>query len=232
MKTRVLRGAVLAGVAFTLVACEAKKDTASAGMSNDMASAIFKDDAAAIKALLDKGESINAKQNGQTALHMAAKEGKLQVITTLLARGADVNAPDTNDYTPVMLAARSCKDTAIGNMLNQGAKVEAKDKLGVTALHLAADKGCLSTIKLLVERGANIQARTNSGITALAFAMNRLWQAPVVVRNDTDVVMFLKGKFGPGADTIKPTAEAYQMQQEAEKAAKTPAKGAGKGAGK
>lgn len=227
MKSRVSRGAVLAGLALTVTACEAKKEAAeSKGMSNDMSSAIFKDDAAAVKSLLDKGESINAKQNGQTALHMAANGGKLQVITTLLARGADVNAPDTNNYTPLMLAANGCKDSAIVNLINQGAKLDASDKLGVTPLHLAADKGCFSGVKILIDRGANPKAATNSGITALAFAMNRLWQAPVVVRNDTDVVMFLKGKYGAGADTVKPTAEAYKMQQEAAKAeAKAPAKG-------
>ncbi|MBK8801952.1 MAG: ankyrin repeat domain-containing protein [Fibrobacteres bacterium] len=218
MKSRISRGAVLAGVAFTLSACEAKKEPAAAGMTNDMASAIYKDDAVTMKALLDKGESVNAKQNGRTALHMAAEGGKLQVITTLLARNADVNIPDTNGYTPLMYAARACKDSAMVSLISQGAKLESKGDMGITALHLAADKGCLSGIKILIERGADPKATANNGITALAFALNRYWQAPVVVRNDTDVVLFLTGKYGPGADTIKPTAEAYLLQQ-AEKAA-------------
>lgn len=220
MKSRVLRGAVLAGLAFIFSACDAKKDVAAKGMTNDMASAIFNDDAATVKALLDKGESVNAKQNGLTGLHIAARDGKPKVVTTLLARGADVNLPDTNGYTPLMQAAYNCRDSIIVNLISQGAKVDTADKLGVTALHLAADKGCLSGIKLLVERGANIQARTNSGITAVSFAMNRLWQAPVVVRNDTDVVRFLQGKFGPGSDTIKPTADAYKQQEAAKIEAK------------
>lgn len=231
MESRVLRGAVLATLALTFMSCEAKKDTASVGMSNDMASAIFKDDAATVKALLDKGESINAKQNGQTALHLAANGGKLQVITTLLARGAEVNGLDTNDYTPLMLAANGCKDSAVVNLISQGAQVAAKDKQGVNALHLAAGKGCLSTVKLLIERQADPKTATNIGTTAVSFAMNRLWVSPTPSKTDTELVMFLKGKFGKGADTLKPTGDALaaqKMAEEAEKSAKPAPKAAKK----
>lgn len=211
MKSRVLRGAVLAGLTLTFTACEAKKDpAASLAISNDMTSAIVTDNAKKVKELLDKGESIEATQNGQMALHLAAETGKLQVITTLLARGANVNTVNVNQNTPLMLAARACKDSAMLLLINQGAKIESADKNGVTPLHLAAGRGCLAGVKLLIDRGANPQTRTNSGIPALAFALNRIEKAPILVRQDTDVVNFLRKSYGPGSDTVKANPEAAE----------------------
>ena len=49
-----------------------------------------------VTAALDKGADVNAKTRyGATALTFAADKGHVEVITLLLARGADVNAQDT-----------------------------------------------------------------------------------------------------------------------------------------
>ena len=41
--------------------------------------------------------------NGFTALHLAAQEGRLEVVKALLAQGATVNTPNTQGWTPCIL---------------------------------------------------------------------------------------------------------------------------------
>src|SRR4030095_6284629 len=55
-----------------------------------------KGDAAAVKALLDKGVDVNAKTRyGATALSYACDKGHVEVVKLLIERGADVNVKDT-----------------------------------------------------------------------------------------------------------------------------------------
>ena len=41
---------------------------------------------------------------GMSALHHAVRENKIEVVTTLLDMGADVNARTSENYTPLILA--------------------------------------------------------------------------------------------------------------------------------
>ncbi|HIM17462.1 MAG TPA: ankyrin repeat domain-containing protein, partial [Dehalococcoidia bacterium] len=63
-------------------------------------------DLAAIRAELDKGVDVNAKDNeGRTPLHYAAKYATKQVVELLIPNGADVNAKDEDGWTPLHFAA-------------------------------------------------------------------------------------------------------------------------------
>jgi ankyrin repeat protein len=44
-------------------------------------------------------------QVGLNALHLAAKEGRIQIVNELLRRGADVNAPTTKGNTALHIAS-------------------------------------------------------------------------------------------------------------------------------
>jgi ankyrin repeat protein len=58
-----------------------------------------------LKALLDSGLDVNAKdRGGRTALHYAAVLGQAELARHLLSRGANVNVKDTRGRTPLMLA--------------------------------------------------------------------------------------------------------------------------------
>lgn len=223
MKLRSLKFAALAGTALFLGACEEKKDTTPKPMSGEMVTAILKGSPTDVKALLDKGEALDARQNGRTALHFAAMNNKVDVISALIARGAGVNALDDDNYTPLMVASMGGQIEAITALLNQGASIEAKDKTGVTSLHLAANGGKLEAVKLLIERGANLDARTNIGTNAIILAKNRYYNG-VTNANDTALVEFLASKYGPAADTMKPTADGYKAEQAAATESKKPAK--------
>jgi ankyrin repeat protein len=210
MSMRALRYAGLVGSLIALGACDdSKKDEKKdAAMSQDMVRAIVQDKPTDVKDLLNKGEALDAKQNGMTALHIAAMNGKVDIITVLIARGANVNIQDEQGVTPLMLASKDGKLDAVQALIAQGAKLDVQDKLGENALHIAAAHGRKDVVAALLDRGANIRSTTNTGLNALVFALNRIAQ-PGANKDDSDLVTFIRSKYGAGADTVKPTVQAY-----------------------
>lgn len=65
-------------------------------LNEEFFAAARKGDAAAVKALLDKGVNVNAKTRyGATALSYACDRANVDLVKLLVERGADVNAKDT-----------------------------------------------------------------------------------------------------------------------------------------
>jgi ankyrin repeat protein len=106
--------------------------------------------------------------DGRTPLHLAAQGGHAAAIELLVARGADVNAPDEAGQTPLHHMVLWCTDReVVGRLLAYGAELNARDRHGVTPLLLAAD--CVWTpqhswgdhqglVEFLLERGAALDA--------------------------------------------------------------------------
>ncbi len=72
--------------------------------------ATINDHLSTIKILLQAGAQVNAKSwTGETALHVAAGEGKSEITSILLKNGANVNAIDNYKETPLGAAVRKGK---------------------------------------------------------------------------------------------------------------------------
>src|SRR5262245_24130723 len=70
-----------------------------------LANAAEKRDWAAVRALLDQGADINLAQvDGMTALHWATFHDELDIAKSLVARGANVRAPNRYEVTPLAMA--------------------------------------------------------------------------------------------------------------------------------
>ena len=110
-------------------------------------------------------------EEGQTALMLAIKTGKLRRTRLLLDRGADVSAVDPRDGDTLLHWAVRSGEEFVTLLLEKGANTEAKDRLGQTPLHLAASHyGSERMFKLLVQNGANIEARDSGRRTPLHMA--------------------------------------------------------------
>jgi ankyrin repeat protein len=113
-------------------------------------------------------------------------EFSTDVITVLLAAGADVERPTDDGTTPLMAAAGLGRPTfqpglqrgrrsvgaeeAVDVLLSAGAKINAVNEADFTALHGAAFRGLNEVIELLVKRGASIDARDYRGRTPYRLA--------------------------------------------------------------
>jgi ankyrin repeat protein len=93
-----------------------------------------------VKAAVDAGaemEWANPGMCGCRAVHAASSEGHKDVVAFLASRGADVNAVDNNQETPLHLAAFGGKTSVCTTLLALGADPAAKSKRGETALDKA-----------------------------------------------------------------------------------------------
>ncbi|KXZ43350.1 hypothetical protein GPECTOR_93g620 [Gonium pectorale] len=124
------------------------------------------------KVLLKAKEYIEAAdKEGQTPLHVAAAEGRLEVVKELLAVGADVKAADKDQRTPLHLAVAaeevSDRVQVVKKLLEGGAKKDTEDKVGKTPLHWAAEKDHMDIVMRLLEQSANPDVKDQDGATPL-----------------------------------------------------------------
>src|SRR6185436_8706011 len=98
---------------------------------------------------------------GVTPLSVAAINGHVPMIETLLKAGADPNTATPEGETVLMTAARTGNAAAVNLLLSHGANVNAAEGwLGETALMWAAAENHGDVATLLIKHGANPNARS------------------------------------------------------------------------
>lgn len=162
---------------FALVSCFGIVSVVLGGeLENRLLDAAGKGDTNVVKAMLERGADVNAKDNeGETALRLAVTSGKTDVVKLLIEKGADVNAISEDVLfggTALMLAAVFGNMNMVQTLLDNGADVNAEDKNGITALMNAAFNGYLGIVRVLIERGADVNSN-EYGRTALIQAADR-----------------------------------------------------------
>ncbi len=109
-------------------------------------------------------------------LIQAVKDGDIEGVEIALARGAYVDARDTDGSTPIIIAARTenadINTQLVTMLLQNNANPNAKDKDGNTALMAASEKKNLASMGHLCEHGANINATNKEGLTALLYTQD------------------------------------------------------------
>ena len=119
----------------------------------------------------EKGFDVDSGDHyGETALHLAADWGHLQVLQHLLSSGADVNVKNDYGDTALHVAARGGHLQVVQHLLSSGADVNVKNVEGNTALHKAAGWGHLQVVQFLLSSGADVNMKDNDGYTALHWA--------------------------------------------------------------
>ena len=137
------------------------------------AAALGLDDRVAQLARSDRALGRSYSHDGWTPLHLAAHFGRLDVMKTLLANGADHRAVSRNgnENQSLQAAAAGHQTAAVELLLKAGAAVDARSHGGFTALHIAASNGIPEMVRLLLKAGADAGAATDGGKTALEFAI-------------------------------------------------------------
>mmetsp|Transcript_45972 Transcript_45972/g.121577 ORF Transcript_45972/g.121577 Transcript_45972/m.121577 type:complete len:426 (+) Transcript_45972:41-1318(+) len=130
---------------------------------------------ACVKWLLDQGAEVIAKdKNGWTALHHAARSGKLESAQVLIENGADVLAKTGDSQNTVMLACMEAHKELVDLLLQQvrdpKTLVSERDSLGWTAIHHAAKVGKSDIIRTLLDAQASPGDKDNDGKRPLMVA--------------------------------------------------------------
>lgn len=117
------------------------------------------------------------RATGRADLNMqmieAARRGDLAAVTSLVAKGADVNARTSLGYSALSGASGNGHTAIVRFFLDKGVNVNERLRGGTNALDEASFWGHPSTVKLLLARGANANAQKDNGYTPLmSAAMN------------------------------------------------------------
>ena len=100
----------------------------------------------------------------------------MQIIKTLIKKGANVNARDKDAYTALIFIYHNCSgkypvQEGVELLLKYGADINARDKNGMTALAHSIGRYCSDdSIQLLINKGANINTKDKFGYTPLLLA--------------------------------------------------------------
>jgi ankyrin repeat protein len=147
-----------------------------------------------LRFLLSNGANPHGKDvNNQTALHAAASQGDIGIITFLFRIGLPINVRDQNDYTPFTWALISGQEDTALHLLNLGAKFPHKPlRRGRTMLHIASSLNMSRLTAKILESPSLallVNARDDMGWSPLALSCRKA---------DPDVVEAL---IDAGADT-------------------------------
>lgn len=133
------------------------------------------------KLVLSCGLDVDASDiNGSTPLMIVAERSYssdcVLIAQQLLESGANVNAADEGNGTPLIGASGFGTLETIQFLIARGANVESRDWFNRTALHRALERTAETEkeiISTLIEAQINIEARDNDGKSALGVALKR-----------------------------------------------------------
>ena len=129
-------------------------------------------DAAAIKSLIEKGATIDARDgSGATALLVATHANKVEAARALIEAGADVNAKDNIEDSPYLYAGARGHLEILRMTLAHGADLKSINRYGGTSLIPASERGLVETVDTLIKAGVAVDHVNRLGWTALLEAI-------------------------------------------------------------
>jgi len=133
---------------------------AGAGENSLLIQAVKDANQEAVKSLLQRGASANAKQtDGTTALAWAVSRNDVEIAKLLISAGADVKAVNRYGASPLLIACRNGGVAVVEELLKAGADPNSALPEGETAVMTAAREGNLEVVRALYRAGANVNAR-------------------------------------------------------------------------
>ena len=125
--------------------------------------------------LITLNSDVTIQDNIQaTVLHyLCASRADTDVIRyclkKILENGADVNALDIQQQSPLLFAAKNHSATVMKELIEAGATINQANDQKITPLMLAVQGGTLSKVTLLIEHGALVNERDAWGKTPLMY---------------------------------------------------------------
>ncbi|XP_005042744.1 PREDICTED: ankyrin repeat and SOCS box protein 3 [Ficedula albicollis] len=119
-----------------------------------------------------------------SAVGLAAREGNVEILRELIARGYSVDVPDNRRWLPIHEAAAHNSSECL-KLLIEAAPAEhyihSRTFEGLCAVHLSAQQGSLECLQILREAGADLNSiTTESATTPLFLAVE--YKHPEVVK--------------------------------------------------
>lgn len=132
--------------------------------------AVYKEDVAEVKSLLQKNIDVNyTNQYGVSSLSLAAENGHFEIFQMLINKGADFKK-SINGEPLLITASRSGSLEIVEWLLNKGVKSNVKCSRKYTPLLWAANEGHVKICRALIKAGADMKVSLKSGMTPIFLA--------------------------------------------------------------
>lgn len=164
--------------------------------ASELRSRILRDDADAVKLLLEAGIPVETED----AIYTAVEHGNGKIVQILIDAGADANF--LGPYKQSLLMSATTRPEIIKILLAAKADPNILNEYKIGPLAAAAEQGQLEVVKMLIAGGAKVNQRNPYGGTPLQVA---------VLRGYKDVVKTL---IDAGADVKRDKAELLEMAKD------------------
>ncbi|KAJ5466680.1 hypothetical protein N7539_009409 [Penicillium diatomitis] len=122
--------------------------------------AAFKGNSDVVDIILEYGDSrgLPFPNKQGSPLHVAARQGHLDIVRSILERGGPLEILDASGMTPLSRAASAGRNEVVQFLIEQGAATNYPEKVTRTPLFRAAYGGHTETVELLLSQGAETSA--------------------------------------------------------------------------
>jgi len=110
----------------------------------------------------------------------------LEILSLLIASGANPNAVGGSGYTPVIAAVFHGRMATLEKLLAAGANPNAPSNFGWTPLMYATDRCDLEMVRLLFKRGGSALVKDASGTSAESLAVMKCKAAMEIFRSASE----------------------------------------------
>ncbi|TGK33239.1 hypothetical protein EHQ12_18065 [Leptospira gomenensis] len=142
----------------------------------------YKADLKKIKDYLEQGAEPNCKTGefrgrdewGNSPLHIAVNENRIDIIDLLLEHGADINAKNREGYTPIYKIPWKQKEGfGLFELLkDKGADLKSLTNSGISLTHYAALQENIPILEYLVQNGLELDLQSEHGETPLHWTVH------------------------------------------------------------
>ncbi|XP_075882619.1 E3 ubiquitin-protein ligase MIB2 isoform X1 [Nelusetta ayraudi] len=112
-------------------------------------------------------DKVDIKNQGKTALQVAAHQGHMEVVKALLQANGSVEVKDEDGDTALHYTAFGNQAEIARLLLSKGANVNLLNNSLCTALHIAVNKGFTDMVRVLTEHSADVNLQDSYGDTPL-----------------------------------------------------------------
>uniref|UniRef100_A0A6D2X331 E3 ubiquitin-protein ligase MIB2 n=1 Tax=Takifugu rubripes TaxID=31033 RepID=A0A6D2X331_TAKRU len=112
-------------------------------------------------------DKVDIKNQGKTALQVAAHQGHMEVVKALLQANGSIETKDEDGDTALHYTAFGNQAEIARLLLSKGANVNILNNSMCTALHIAVNKGFTDLVRLLTEHSADVNLQDSYGDTPL-----------------------------------------------------------------
>ncbi|XP_056158214.1 E3 ubiquitin-protein ligase MIB2 isoform X2 [Lampris incognitus] len=112
-------------------------------------------------------DKVDIKNQGKTALQVAAHQGHMEVVKALLQANSSIEVKDEDGDTALHYTAFGNQAEIARLLLSKGANVNLLNNSMCTALHIAVNKGFTDVVRVLAEHAADVNLQDSYGDTPL-----------------------------------------------------------------